>query len=302
MAVERVGGRAVARPMVGLAPLLRALRPLQWAKNAVVLAGVVFGLRLTDPTAVAQALLAVVAFCAVSSAVYLLNDVVDLQGDRAHPEKRLRPLAAGELGVGTALGTAALLLAGSLALAWTVRPPLAGVVAAYAALMVVYCLGLKRFVIVDVMAIAAGFVLRAVAGAVAVDVSISPWLLVCTSVLALLLGFGKRRHELASLPDAPAHRRNLDQYSLPLLDQLVSVAAGATVASYVLYAVEARRIGGTPLVALTVPVVVYAVFRYLYLLQRGGGAGSPETMLVTDRPLLAAVVAWGALCVALLYL
>lgn len=294
------GERAIG--VGGLLPLIRAMRPLQWTKNAVVLAALVFGMRLFDPASVGEALLAAIAFCAASSAGYLLNDARDLEQDRCHPEKRFRPLAAGDLGVDQALVAAGFLLVAAVGVSWAVRPALAGVTLAYAALMVGYTLCLKRFVIVDVLVIALGFVLRAVAGAVAIDVSISPWLLACTLLLALFLGFGKRRHELASLPDAASHRRALESYTLPLLDQLIAVSAAATMASYVLYTIEARGATGQPAMLLTVPIVAYATFRYLFLLHRKGAGGSPEVVLWSDRPLLAALVLWGGVCVAVLYI
>ncbi|MFM9105541.1 MAG: hypothetical protein ACKOWF_02445, partial [Chloroflexota bacterium] len=178
------------------------------------------------------------------------------------------------------------------------RPQFAGIAVAYVALMAAYSMGLKSLVLVDVLAIAIGFVLRAVAGAVAIDVHISAWLLACTLLLALFLGFGKRRHELEALPDAALHRRNLETYTIPLLDQLCWLTAAATVACYTLYVVEARP--GSAMI-LTVPVVAYAIFRYLYLMHRRGGGGRPERALFEDWPLLASVAAWGILSLIAMY-
>jgi 4-hydroxybenzoate polyprenyltransferase len=291
--------RSDARTASGTAfALLRAMRPIQWTKNAVLLAALVFAERLFVASDVAIAVLAALVFCALSSGIYLLNDVRDAEQDRLHPVKRLRPIAAGDLQPGTALLAATVLLAGGLGVAWSIGPAFAGVALAYVSLMVAYSLGLKALVLVDVFAIAAGFVLRAVAGAVAIDVRISPWLLACTLLLALFLAFGKRRHELASLPDAALHRRNLESYTLPLLDQLCWLTAAATVACYTVYVVEARA--GTAMI-LTVPVVAYAVFRYLFLMHRRGSGGRPETTLLEDWPLLGSVAVWGILSIIAMY-
>lgn len=283
------------------ASVLRAMRPLQWVKNAVVLAALVFAARLDDPASAVSALGAVISFCLVSSAVYLLNDLHDVDADRLHPEKRTRPIASGELPPALAAVSAAALLATGLTLAWAVRPVFAAICVAYAALMAGYSYRLKSVAIVDVAIIAVGFVLRAVGGGVAIDVTISNWLLMCTFLLALFLGFGKRRQEFAHLPDAVAHRRNLQHYTLPLLDQLVAASAAATLVAYALYTVEARNLAGQRAMVLTVPIVAFALARYLYLMRRCGGGGSPERVLVSDRLLLAAVAVWGAVCIVLLW-
>lgn len=284
-----------------LVALWWSLRPLQWTKNAVVLGALVFADRLFDPAALATAVLAMVAFCGLSSGVYLVNDVRDREQDRLHPDKQRRPIASGTLPVTVASAAAAVLLVASLGLAAVVDGAFFGVAAAYVALMIAYTLALKRLVIVDVLAIATGFVLRAVGGAVAIGVTFSPWLLACTMLLALFLGFGKRRAELAHVPDAVAHRENLETYTLPLLDQLTAATAAATVACYTLYTVEARAATGEGAMLLTAPLVVYAVFRYLFLMHRRGGGGRPEAALVGDRPLLLAIAAWGVICVLVLY-
>ncbi len=293
------GGDAGVRDRI--VALWWSLRPLQWTKNAVVLGALVFADRLFDPATLISALLATAAFCGLSSGVYLLNDVRDREQDRLHPDKQRRPIAAGTLPVGVALAASAVLILASLVVAAIVNGAFAGIAVAYVALMIAYTLGLKRLVIVDVLAIAAGFVLRAVGGAVAIGVTFSPWLLACTLLLALFLGFGKRRAELAHLPDAVAHRENLETYTLPLLDQLTAVTAAATVACYTLYTVEARAATGEAAMLLTVPLVVYAVFRYLFLMHRRGGGGRPEAALVEDGPLLVAVAVWGVACVVILY-
>jgi 4-hydroxybenzoate polyprenyltransferase len=277
------------------------MRPAQWLKNGVVFAGLVFGGRLLEPTALASATSAALAFCLLSSGFYLINDVRDRDADRLHPVKRLRPVPAGELAPRTAALIGATLvvlaIAGSAFLSWG----LSLVFLAYASLMAAYNLGLKEIVIVDVFAIAAGFVLRAIGGAIAVDVSISPWLLMCTVLLALLIGFGKRRYELAALENAAEHRRNLNLYNRPLLDQAVAVTAAGTLIAYAVYTLDSESAQYHHRMMLTVPVVAYGIFRYLYLLYLGGQGGAPETMLLTDRPLLASVAAWAVASAFLFY-
>ena len=281
--------------------VLRATRPLQWTKNSVVFAALVFAGRLTDPPSVFRAVLAFIAFCLVSGAVYLVNDVRDIEADRLHPTKRHRPIPSGHLSVNLALSIAVILVIASFALSFWIRPAFAAMTASYLMLMLAYSFGLKHVVILDVVLIAVGFVIRAAAGAVAIDVVISPWLLACTLLLALFLGFGKRRHELAYV-DAAAHRPNLESYTLPLLDQLLVATATATVVSYLLYTIETRSKFGTDALILTVPFVAFALFRYLFLLHRRGEGGRPESLLFSDKPLLFAIIAWGLTCVAVLYL
>ncbi len=286
-----------------LPPQIRALRPLQWTKNGLVFAALVFDRQIFEPAMLVRSIAAALIFCAVSSAIYLVNDLRDIAHDRLHPVKRHRPIAAGEMPANQAWLLAGLLLAGGLAGAVAVRPAFALVIAGYIVLMLAYSHGLKHLVIVDVFAIAAGFVLRAAGGAVAISVPISPWLYVCTMLLALFLGFGKRRHELAVLQEnASSHRANLDSYSLPLLDQIIAVVASATVMAYSLYTFDAPNVPDNRAMMLTIPFVVYAIFRYLYLVYRKQQGGSPEVLLVTDRPLLLSIVGWGLASVVILYL
>jgi 4-hydroxybenzoate polyprenyltransferase len=246
-------------------------------------------------------MLTALAFCLLSSGFYLVNDVRDRDADRLHPVKRFRPVPAGELAPRTAglLGVilvVAAMLASAL-LSWS----LLLVFVAYAGLMTAYNLGVKEFAILDVFAIAAGFVLRAVAGAIAVDVSISPWLLVCTMLLALLIGFGKRRQELVALENASGHRRNLSVYNQAMLDQSVAVTAAGTLIAYAVYTFDSESAQYHHRMMLTIPIVAYGVFRYLYLLYLGGQGGAPETMLLTDRPLLGSVAAWAVVSAFLFY-
>jgi 4-hydroxybenzoate polyprenyltransferase len=279
----------------------RAMRPAQWLKNGIVFAGLVFGGKLLEPTAVASATAAALAFCLLSSGFYLINDVRDRDADRLHPVKRLRPIPAGELSLRTAALVGATLVALALAASALLNWGLMLVFLAYASLMAAYNLGLKEIVIIDVFAIAAGFVLRAVGGAIAVDVSISPWLLMCTVLLALLIGFGKRRYELAALDNAAGHRRNLSLYNRPMLDQAVAVTAAGTLIAYAVYTFDSESAQYHHRMMLTIPFVAYGVFRYLYLLYLGGQGGAPETMLLTDRPLLASVAAWATASAFLFY-
>jgi 4-hydroxybenzoate polyprenyltransferase len=285
-----------------LALLLISLRPEQWTKNLVVLAGLLFGGGLTDPRAVLLALAAFAIFCALSGAVYLFNDVSDRDADQQHPLKRSRPIASGELPVRTALLAAGFLGAVAVEAALLVSPSLGLVAGAYLTLLFVYSAALKNIVILDALTIAAGFVLRAVAGAVAVNVPISHWLLVCTTLLALFLAFSKRRHELTLLGEgAIGHRRILEEYTPYLLDQMVSVVTASTLVAYSFYATspETTERLGTSKLGLTIPFVLYGIFRYLYLVHQRRGGGSPAALLMADRPLLACVALW-ALSVGLI--
>jgi 4-hydroxybenzoate polyprenyltransferase len=284
--------------------LVVSLRPEQWTKNLLVFAGLVFGGRLLEPTAILAAFSTFVVFCALSGAIYLINDLRDREGDQKHPIKRQRPIAAGELPTSSALLAATVLLAGGVGGAALVTPSLAAVASAYAVLLVLYSVALKHFVILDVMTISAGFVLRAVAGAVAVNVPISSWLLVCATLLALFLALSKRRHELVLLGGgAEEHRPILDEYSPYLLDQMISVVTASTVMAYTVYATSpetAARLG-TSRLGLTVPFVLYGIFRYLYLVHQKKGGGSPSTLLLSDRPLLLCVGMWIGTAAVLMY-
>ncbi len=291
-------GRASRSPA---GALVASLRPAQWVKNGVLLVPAVFALRATDAGAMGRALLAVVAFCLVSSATYLGNDLADRERDRAHPEKRGRPVASGELPVRVATLAALVLAVAGLGLAFALGLPFFATAAGYVLLQAAYSVSLKHVPVLDVFAIAGGFVLRVVAGAEAVDVPISNWLYLTTLFLALFLALEKRRAELALLGEgASLHRGILAEYPIPLLDQLVSVAAGATVMTYSLYTLSPDTIAkfGTDRLKLTIPFVLFGVFRYVYLVHRRGAGGQPERVLVRDRGMqltllgYAAVVAW----------
>lgn len=293
----------LARPLTAtLGALLRALRPKQWTKNSVMFIGLVFALKLGEPALVGLALAAFAAFCLLSSGVYLINDLVDLERDRQHPVKRQRPLASGDLPVGMGMATAAFLLPVALGLSFLINWRFGLIALAYLLLNLGYSFALKHVVILDVFAIGAGFVLRVVGGAVAINVPVSPWLYVCTILGALFLGLTKRRHELLLLEaEAGHHRRILQEYSPQLLDQLTTIVTATLVMAYSLYTFSAENLPRNHAMMLTIPFVLYGVFRYLYLVHQRNAGGSPEDLLWQDRPLLATCLLWGVTVVALLY-
>jgi len=289
--------------------LLVAIRPGQWTKNLLVFAGLLFGNAsigrgLFDLPSLAHAIAAFVIFCGLSGAVYLINDVVDRKSDRQHPQKAERPIASGALKVPAAVVAACLLAGAGLVGAFALSLRLGLVAGAYIALLALYSGPLKHIVIIDVLTISIGFVLRAVAGAVAVDVEISHWLLVCTILLALFISLAKRRHELTLLAGAaPSHRPILGEYSPYLLDQMIAVVTASTLIAYVFYTIspETEQKFGTPWLGLTIPFPLYGIFRYLYLIHRRAGGGSPADLLIMDRPLLACVALWGIFVALLIY-
>lgn len=284
------------------AAIIRLLRPRQWTKNAIVFAALVFDHRLLDGRLLALSLGAFVAFCLASSATYVINDLRDVESDRLHPVKRRRPIASGAVSPSAARLIAAVLLAIALPLAFLIAPKFGLVLGGYVVLMLAYSFVLKQLVIVDAFTIAGGFVLRAAGGALAISVPISPWLYVCTVLLALFIAFGKRRHELLLLEkNAGSHRRNLDEYSAELLDHFIMITAAATVMAYSLYTFAAESLPEDHSMMLTIPFVLYGLFRYLFLVHRRDGGGSPEHMLLTDRPLLACLVGWGIAAILILY-
>lgn len=272
-----------------------ALRPRQWTKNLLVFAGIVFAAKLGDPVRWIAALTVFVAYCAASSAAYLVNDVRDAESDQLHPVKRSRPIARGELRPRTALVLAGALVLAALVLAGALGAASLGCLVAFLGLQAAYSLRLKALELVDVLAIAGLFVLRAAAGAIAVDVRISEWLLLCTFLLALFVALGKRRAELGL--DGVRARPALDGYSVALVDQLLGIVAAATIAAYTGYALAAHD---TRWLVATVPLVVYGLFRYLLLLHRRGLGEEPETLLVEDLPLLVTVALWAAACAVIL--
>ncbi len=273
-------------------------------KNLFVLVPLVFAHRLDRLDLALRSAAAFVAFCAAASAIYLLNDVRDREADRLHPEKRLRPIAAGRLGVLPALTAAAVLAAGALGLALTLGPGFSICLGIYLALNVLYSLGLKRLVILDVMTIALGFVLRVEAGALAIAVEVSSWLLLCTTFVALFLGFAKRRHELALQPESGAGTRLvLEHYSLTFVDQMINVVTASTIVSYALYTVDpgtAVRLG-TPYLIVTVPLALFGIFRFLFLLYQKPDLAGPTEAILRDPPFLVNLALWGATVLFLIY-
>jgi 4-hydroxybenzoate polyprenyltransferase len=287
-----------------LGALLASLRPRQWTKNLLVFAGLIFSRGLLEPALVARSVLAFSLFCLLSGGVYLINDVIDAERDRAHPQKRHRPVASGRLPPAVALAAGVGLLAGTTAVAFLLSARFGLVVLAYAVLLTAYSAGLKHVVIVDTLIIAGGFVLRALAGVVVLGIDFSDWLLLCTILLALFLTFGKRRAELRELEGgAIGHRPILSEYSPELLDQMIAVVTASTLMAYALYtmATETHVRLGTARLPLTIPFVLYGIFRYLYLLYRRDLGGNPSEHLLTDRALLLDVALWGAAVIIILY-
>lgn len=273
--------------------LLHAIRPKQSTKNLFVFAAVVFADRLGDPHAMRRAVVAFLLFTMVSGSVYLFNDLIDVERDRLHPVKRKRPIASGRLPLWLAGVSLVLLAVTGMAGSALLARSFGLVVACYLGLQIAYCLVLKHVVLLDVFAIAAGFVLRTVGGGMAVGVSISQWLLLCTLQLSLLLGFGKRRQEIVLLgADAGKHRAILADYSLQFLDQMINSVAAITIVCYAVYSVESQTARIHPHLWLTVPIVIYGVCRYLYLVYQKGWGGAPDEVLLKDRAIQATILVW----------
>ena len=284
--------------------VLVSMRPRQWVKNAFVLAALIFSKHLFEWTYLLPTLCAVGCFLAVSCAVYLLNDITDIERDRQHPQKCSRPLAAGRVPVAVAMALSLVLFAAGAAAAYMTSPRLGHVVALYCVLNIIYSYGLKRFVLIDVLVVAFGFLLRAMGGAVVIDVYISTWFILCSFTLALFLATVKRRQELVKLDeDASAHRESLEQYSVAYLDQVISVLTSATLVCYSLYAMgvgeEAANLSRE--MQWTIPFVLYGILRYLYVVYRQQGGESPTAVIWDDRPLQVTVVLWVLTSVLILY-
>jgi 4-hydroxybenzoate polyprenyltransferase len=276
---------------------IRLLRVEQWVKNAFVFAGVLFSGRFADPASLMRATLAFVAFCATSSGGYIDNDVVDREADAHHPRKRFRPVAAGTIGVTAARGLQGALNLAGLLLAYAADARVALCVVLYAALTAAYSRWWKHVVVLDVMVIATGFVLRVVAGCAAIDIAPSHWIVLCTFMLALYLGFGKRHHEMQSLAGNLAGQRPvLASYSLGLLDQLSGATSALALVCYLMFTIWPDTVArhGTANLVYTVPIVTYGIFRYQVLVRRGAGPDDPSSALLTDRHLLATAVLWVA--------
>jgi 4-hydroxybenzoate polyprenyltransferase len=305
--------QAPARPTPGALPqlryLLRSMRPRQWTKNGIVFLALIFSVgqqyHLTDASTwvpkLLESLVAFAAFALVASADYLVNDIRDIEQDRVHPRKSRRPIAAGLLPVNTAWAAAGVLAVTGNAIAFALDWRVGLVVFAYTALMVAYSYSLKHMVLIDLMVIAAGFVLRAMAGALAIDVPISPWLYVVTALGALFLGINKRRAEIELLQDgAGDHRKILDEYSVELLDQMASTVTAATLMAYGLYTFTAEGLPKNHSMMLTIPFVLYGIFRYLYLVNVRKEGGSPEEVLLKDVPIILCIIGWVVTAAAVL--
>lgn len=285
-------------------PLIKLVRPKQWLKNGVILAALIFSGAAADIGQLEIALSALGLFCLLSSSIYVLNDIVDRDKDRLHPTKKQRPIASGKISVATATGLFTILMLAGLAGAWLINLEFFLVAIGFLVLNAMYSFWLKNIVILDVMSIALSFSLRAYAGAFAIGVPASKFLMINTILLALFLGFGKRRHELVVLADsATKHRSSLSKYSPYLLDQLIGVVTASVVVSYMLYTFspEVSEKLGTNNLFFTVPFVLYGVFRYLYLIHQEERGGSPTEVLTSDKPLLINVTLWLAAVIAVLY-
>ncbi len=270
-----------------------AMRPRQWSKNLLLFAGLLFAEKLGDTTRVWLNILAFLSFCLISGAVYIYNDLRDVEEDRLHPQKRLRPIASGNLPETVAGWWMAGAMLAGLLLAFWIRPAFGWLAVLYVTLSLAYSLGGKHIVILDVFLIAAGFVLRALAGAVAIQVDISGWLLACTTLLSLFLGFCKRRQEIITLgDDAANHRATLGEYSVGLLDQFIAIVSSATIITYALYTIQSATAAQHQNLKYTIPLVMYGIFRYLYLVHRKDLGGAPEQVLLEDRWIQATILLW----------
>jgi len=283
--------------------IFKSLRPQQWIKNFFIFAPVIFSRNFLNVPLVLKTATAFVAFCLIASAHYIFNDIRDLAEDRLHPVKSKRPLASGRLKTGPAVLACVVIAVLGMAVAATVNRGVLGISAAYLVLQVLYSLRLKHVVILDVFVVAAGFVIRVVAGGLAIEVAISTWLLICTMLLALFLAMGKRRHEIVLLEgDAANHRPILKEYNTTLLDQMISVVTASTLIAYCLYTISEETVAkfGTRKLIYTVPFVLYGIFRYLYLIHLKAGGGSPESLIIKDKPLLLDLFLWIAASVLIL--
>jgi len=287
-----------------LKALIKAMRPRQWTKNGFVFFALIFDKQLFSLGPFLRTLEGFFLFCLISSAVYLLNDISDIEADRQHPEKKHRPLASGELPVGVARGAALILALTSLSLGYLLEPMFAGILALYFVINLLYSRWLKHVPILDVLIISSGFVLRVAAGVALITVErFSPWLYMLTILFSLYIGLGKRRAEMDLLADdASAHRKVLDGYTIPLLDQYITIVSGMTIVSYSLYTFSAPNLPENHSMMLTIPFVVYGIFRYLQLIQTGHAAGAPDEVALKDRPLQATVLLWGLAVIAIFYL
>ena len=290
---------------MNISAIFESLRPKQWHKNLFIFAPLIFSQNVFEWPLLQRSLLGFLAFCLLSGAVYIFNDLHDMEEDKRHPLKARRPLASGRLKKTHVWIAFILTGTGSLALSYALSPSFFAAALVYFVLQTAYSLGLKHIVILDLFIIAAGFLLRVVAGGLVIDVSLSPWILICIFLLALFLAMGKRRHELVMLGDeAQAHRPILKEYSPLLLDQMISVVTASTVVAYCLYTISDETVAkfGTTNLIFTAPFVIYGIFRYLYLVHRKSQGGSPEALILKDKPLFIALILWITVSAIILYI
>lgn len=287
-----------------LRAIIKTMRLKQYPKNGVLFAALVFDRQLLNLVSFERTFAGFVIFCLLSSAVYFINDILDIESDRQHPEKKFRPIASGALPISVAVVVAVILLAIAFPAAWLLSPGFAAICAIYFLMNLAYSKWLKHVPLLDVLIIAAGFVLRVAGGVMLIDVQrFSPWLYIVITLGALYIGFGKRRAELSLLVEkAASHRRVLDGYTLPLLDQLITVVSSTTIVAYSLYTFSAPNLPENHSMMLTIPFVIYGIFRYLYLIQVKNCGGAPEEMLFSDRPLQIVILLWGAAVLTIFYL
>lgn len=287
-----------------LKPLLKTMRPKQWAKNVFLLAAIVFDRKLTNMDAMLHTILGILVFSLVASVVYIINDIADAEADRQHPIKRERPIAAGKLPLRVAWASALVLLLISFPLAFWLSPAFAFIALLYLILNLFYSKWLKHVVLLDIILLASLYVIRVAAGVALIDVvRFSPWIYIFTTFLALLMGAGKRRAELSEIADGPnAQRRVLEGYSLAFLDQLITLASGMTIITYSLYTFSAPNLPDNHAMMLSIPFIMYAIFRYQYLLQVIGTGSAPEDLVLADRPLQLAIALWGLTVLVVFYI
>lgn len=284
--------------------LVKTMRPKQWFKNVFVFAPLVFDEKLFQLHYLARTVAGFVLLCLTSGTVYIINDLADIEKDRNHPKKRHRPLASEALGVGTAKVAAMAIPLIALPLGFWLDPGLGAILAGYLTVQIAYSFWLKNLVIIDVMLVAGGFLLRVAAGVPLVEAErFSPWLYICMTLLALLIGFGKRRHELVLLEgDATDHRAVLQHYNLSMLDHIISIVTASTLLAYALYTFSAPNLPRNHTMMLTIPFVLYGIFRYLYLIHVRELGGAPEEIVLSDRPLQLSILLWGLSVVVVMYM
>jgi len=295
----------ISKTVGALYLVLVSTRPKQWLKNGFLFAALLFSKNMFHPAKVATSVFAFAVFCLASGAVYLLNDLVDMEQDRSHPKKQARPIASGALDPQVARLALAVVLPAALFAGYFINRQFFLIASAYLIIQIAYCTFLKEVIILDVFAIASGFFLRVAAGSVAIDVPMSKWLLICTTFLSLFLALAKRRHELLLLGDGAAHHRKvLDGYNVLFLDQMVSIATAGAIVSYALYTLSEETIAkfGTTQLWVTVPIVLYGIFRYLYRVYKQGDGGQPEDIVWKDKPLLMCVAVYVVAIVLIIYM